>query len=312
MEVARGVTDENPVSAPEDVLCAGDVSGVENVLRAGAVDPAAANGIEGIISDSGTDSSMFSLLLALSVAADPNRTVSGDRDTSSTAVPQPIAVPKKRKKKSGIGKRKDGRSGKVTDNRGLPPTKQTSKPKASCEKSTSKDIILIQELREKLFSAGDLNKKLLKDNKVLEKNDLGAQRTVQNMKHSCDIKIAKADELVQQQRDRVSSTQDNFAKSLKKNNITTKKKSIVMEKKKIEKEKQHELALGSLEVSYQTEKEKAESDRKLDMEYMEAILLKEREHHKAEVERLMRVMNTRQEEDESKVKALFFGIENTT
>ena len=108
MEVARGVTDENPVSAPEDVLCAGDVSGVENVLRAGTVDPAAANGIEGIISDSGTYSSMFSLLLALSVAADPNRTVSGDRDTSSTAVPQPIALPKTRKERSGIGKRKYG------------------------------------------------------------------------------------------------------------------------------------------------------------------------------------------------------------
>ena len=77
-----------------------------------------------------------------------------------------------------------------------------------------------------------------------------------------------------------------------------------MEKKKIEKEKQHELALGSLEVSYQTEKEKAESDKTHDMEVMEAVLLNKRQEHKAEVEQLMRVMSKRQEEDESKVQAL--------
>ena len=261
--------------------------------------------MEDKISDSGADSSIFSLLLALSVAVDPNPTVSGERDiSSSTAIPPPITVKQTRKKRRGISKRKDGRSGKVTQNRGLPPTKQTKIISPAKTPVISKDIILIRELQEKLYSAGDLNKKLLKDKKQLEKNDMGVQRTVQKMEHSFDIKIAKADELVQQQRDRVSSTQDNFAKSQKKKDITTKKKSIVMEKKKIEKEKRHELALCALEVNYQTEKEKSESDRTHEMEYMEAVLLKEREQHKAEVEGLMRVMNTRQEEDESKVKAL--------
>jgi len=142
------------------ISSADPVSSVEDILR----DPAA-DGVEDEISDSGAESSMFSLLLALSVAADPNPTVSGERDISSTAIPQPITVKQTRKKRRGISKRKDGRSGKVTQNRGLPPTKQTKIISPAKTPVISKDIILIRELQEKLYSAGDLNKKLLKDNK---------------------------------------------------------------------------------------------------------------------------------------------------
>ena len=155
MEVAtavQGVIDEDLVSAVEDVLRACDVSTVKDVLPAHnfAADPLAvtgvkdiisedpvssvevilrdpaADGVEDEISDSGADSSRFRLLLALSVAADLNPTVSGERNiSSSTAIPQPITVKQTRKKRRGISKRKDGRSGKVTQNRDLPPTKQT-------------------------------------------------------------------------------------------------------------------------------------------------------------------------------------------
>ena len=156
-------------TAVHGIIDGDPVSSVKDILR----DPAA-DGVEDEISDSGADSSMSILLLALSVAADPNPTVSGERDISSTAILQPITVKQARKKRRGISKRKDGWSGKVTQNRGLSPTKQTKIISPAKTPVISKDIILIQELQEKLCSAGDLNKKLLKDNKQLEKNELCA------------------------------------------------------------------------------------------------------------------------------------------